>query len=120
MKKYSKKINKPIANRRKDFIYKTIRYLFDKNQANTFCLENLNISGMMKNHRLAKAVQDVSWSMFNQILEGKCNLEGKNILIGITGGIAAYKICSLIRLFKKAKANVKVVVIFSIYNSPMY
>ncbi len=37
-------------------------------------------------------------------------LENKNILIGITGGIAAYKICSLIRLFKKAKANVRVVV----------
>ena len=37
-------------------------------------------------------------------------LENKNILIGITGGIAAYKICSLIRLFKKAKANVKIVV----------
>ena len=36
-------------------------------------------------------------------------LENKNILIGITGGIAAYKICPLIRLFKKAKANVKVV-----------
>ena len=37
-------------------------------------------------------------------------LENKNILIGITGGIAAYKICSLIRLFKKARANVRVVV----------
>ena len=36
-------------------------------------------------------------------------LENKTILVGITGGIAAYKICSLIRLFKKAKANVKVV-----------
>ncbi|MBQ7764986.1 bifunctional phosphopantothenoylcysteine decarboxylase/phosphopantothenate--cysteine ligase CoaBC [bacterium] len=37
-------------------------------------------------------------------------LENKTILIGITGGIAAYKICSLIRLYKKAKANVKIVV----------
>lgn len=37
-------------------------------------------------------------------------LENKNILIGITGGIAAYKICSLIRLFRKARANVRVVV----------
>ena len=36
-------------------------------------------------------------------------LENKNILIGITGGISAYKICSLIRLYKKAKANVRVV-----------
>ena len=37
-------------------------------------------------------------------------LKGKTILIGITGGIAAYKICSLIRLYKKSGANVRVVV----------
>ena len=36
-------------------------------------------------------------------------LKGKNILIGITGGIAAYKVCSLIRLYKKAEATVRVV-----------
>ena len=36
-------------------------------------------------------------------------LNNKNILIGITGGIAAYKICSLVRLYKKAGANVRVV-----------
>jgi len=43
-------------------------------------------------------------------------LENKTILIGITGGIAAYKICTLIRLYKKAKANVKVVVTPSALN----
>ncbi len=37
-------------------------------------------------------------------------LSGKNILIGITGAIAAYKTLELIRLFKKNNANVKVVV----------
>lgn len=36
-------------------------------------------------------------------------LKDKNILVGITGGISAYKICSLIRLYKKAGANVQVV-----------
>lgn len=36
-------------------------------------------------------------------------LSGKNVLIGITGGIAAYKICDLIRSFKKNNANVKVI-----------
>lgn len=36
-------------------------------------------------------------------------MENKNILIGVTGGIAAFKICELIRKFKKAGANVKVV-----------
>ncbi len=37
-------------------------------------------------------------------------LKGKNILLGITGAIAAYKALELIRLFKKNNANVKVVV----------
>ena len=36
-------------------------------------------------------------------------LSGKNILIGICGGIAAYKICELIRMFKRKGANVRVV-----------
>jgi len=36
-------------------------------------------------------------------------LKGKNILLGITAGIAAYKSASLVRLFIKAGANVKVV-----------
>jgi len=36
-------------------------------------------------------------------------LEGKNILLGITAGIAAYKSASLVRLFIKAGASVKVV-----------
>ena len=37
-------------------------------------------------------------------------LNGKTILVGITGGIAAYKTCELIRLYKKNGANVRVVV----------
>ena len=36
-------------------------------------------------------------------------LRGKNILLGITAGIAAYKTASLVRLFIKAGANVKVI-----------
>jgi len=37
-------------------------------------------------------------------------LSGKNVLLGITGGIAAYKTANLIRLFKKSGANVQVVI----------
>lgn len=37
-------------------------------------------------------------------------LTGKTVLVGITGGIAAYKICELIRMFKREGANVKVIV----------
>lgn len=38
------------------------------------------------------------------------SLEGKHIVVGITGSIAAYKTCSLIRLFVKAGAEVQVVI----------
>lgn len=36
-------------------------------------------------------------------------LSGKTILLGITGGIASYKICELIRMYKRANADVQVV-----------
>jgi len=36
-------------------------------------------------------------------------LQGKTVLIGITGGIAAYKICELIRMYKRQGADVKVI-----------
>jgi len=36
-------------------------------------------------------------------------LKGKNVIIGITGGIAAYKVCDLINLLHKEKANVKAI-----------
>ena len=38
-----------------------------------------------------------------------CNLSGKTVLIGITGGIAAYKACELVRMFKRNGAKVKVI-----------
>ncbi len=43
-------------------------------------------------------------------------LENKTILVGICGGIAAYKICTLIRMYKKAEANVRVVLTPSALN----
>src|SRR5438552_6224593 len=36
-------------------------------------------------------------------------LENKKILIGVSGGIAAYKICELVRLFKKSGAEVRLI-----------
>lgn len=43
-------------------------------------------------------------------------LKGKKILLGITGGIAAYKCCELVRLFKKNEAEVKVMMTPSALN----
>ena len=43
-------------------------------------------------------------------------LKNKTITIGITGGIAAYKIPALVRLFKKQGANVRVIMTPSALN----
>jgi phosphopantothenoylcysteine decarboxylase/phosphopantothenate--cysteine ligase len=37
------------------------------------------------------------------------SVEGKKILLGISGGIAAYKTCELVRLFKKNGADVRII-----------
>ena len=42
--------------------------------------------------------------------------EGKKILLGISGGIAAYKTCELVRLFKKNEAEVRVIMTPSAVN----
>ncbi|MEX0821546.1 MAG: flavoprotein, partial [Rhodothermales bacterium] len=40
--------------------------------------------------------------------DGHPDLEGRHILLGVTGGIAAYKSVELVRLLKKAGADVQV------------
>ena len=69
-----------IANIRKDYLHKTSTSIVNENQVNTICLETLNISGMMKNHKLAKAFTDVSLHNFKQMLEYKTERLGKSIL----------------------------------------
>ena len=69
---------KKISNKRKDFLHKVSTKLIRENQ--TICLENLNVSGMIKNHNLAQAINDVSWSTFVTMLEYKAEWYGTNIL----------------------------------------
>ena len=44
------------------------------------CLEDLNVSGMLKNHCLAQAISDCSWGTFVEFLEYKAEWYGVNIL----------------------------------------
>ena len=69
-----------IANIRKDFLHKLSTRLINESQISTICLETLNISGMMKNHKLAQAIGDVSWNSFIRMLEYKAERNGVNIL----------------------------------------
>ena len=66
-----------VANIRKDFLHKLSTSLIKT--YDVICIENLNISGLMKNHRLAKSFQDVSLSEFIRQLEYKAMWYGKTI-----------------------------------------
>ena len=67
-----------ITNQRKDFLHKLTTKLVSENQA--IAIETLNVDGMMKNHCLAQAIGDVSWSEFFRQLEYKCEWYGKTLL----------------------------------------
>ena len=69
-----------ITNLRKDFLHKITYKLTHENQVNTICLETLSVSNMLKNHKLARSISDVSWSSFNDLIDYKAELYGKNIL----------------------------------------
>lgn len=74
------RLHERIGNRRKDFLHKVTKELINDNQIDTYCLETLNVKGMTANHRLARSVQDASWSGFVNFLTYKSNWIGKNIL----------------------------------------
>ena len=67
-----------ISNARIDFLHKLSRKLVDKSQV--IVCENLNIKGMVRNHKLAKAINDCGWGIFLNFLEYKCKKEGKVFL----------------------------------------
>lgn len=70
-----------ISNMRKDFLHKLTYQLTHENQVSTICIEDLAVSNMVKNHKLARSISDVSWSNFRTLLEYKCELYGKNLLV---------------------------------------
>ena len=75
------KINKLYAKKRNlihNFIHHTVNGILGENQA--VFIEDLNVKGMMGNHRLAKSIQNICWSEFVRVLDYKARWLGKTVL----------------------------------------
>lgn len=73
------KLHSKIANIRKDTLHK-LTALLAKNHG-TVVIEDLNVSGMMANHHLAKAIADMSFFEFRRQLTYKCELYGSKLIV---------------------------------------
>ena len=74
------RLHEHVSNQRRDFLHKVTAKLVGENQATTFCIEDLSVKNMQKNHCLAKSISDASWGMFFDFLKYKCDWNGKNLL----------------------------------------
>ena len=74
------KVNHRLSNIRNDYLHQTTTEIVNR-KPRFICIEDLNVSGMMKNKHLSKAVQCQGFYEFHRQLEYKCKDKGIQLIV---------------------------------------
>ena len=85
------KLHNRIADTRKDFLHKLSTKVVNENQV--IILEDLNVSGMVKNRKLARAISQQGWREFRTLCEAKSEKFGREFKV-ISRWESTSQVCS--------------------------
>ena len=99
------RVHEKIANTRADYLHKLSTDIVKNHDI--IGMEDLQVSNMLKNKILSKAISEVSWSQFKELLEYKAVWYGKKV-ITVSRTFASSQLCSACNYQNKAVKNLSV------------